>query len=70
MKQNGWLQSDPPTVGRNQTVQLTPQGKRILAKIQPSWEKAQAEARLLIGEPGEAALQQMASRLGFGKPAS
>jgi DNA-binding MarR family transcriptional regulator len=70
MKQNGWLQSDPPTGGRNQTVQLTLRGKRILAKIQPSWEKAQAEARLLIGEQGEAALQQMASRLGFGKPDS
>jgi DNA-binding MarR family transcriptional regulator len=69
MKQNGWLKSDPPAGGRNQTLRLTPQGKRILAKIQPSWEKAQAEARLLIGEDGEAALRQMASRLGFGKPA-
>ncbi len=70
MKQKGWLQSDPPTGGRNQTLRLTPQGKRILAKIEPSWEKAQAEARLLIGEDGEAALRQMASRLGFGKPAT
>ena len=70
MKQNGWLASDPPTGGRNQTIRLTPQGKRILANIQPMWEKAQTEARLLIGEDGEAALRQMASRLGFGKPAS
>jgi DNA-binding MarR family transcriptional regulator len=70
MKQNGWLLSDPPTGGRNQMVRLTPQGKRILAKIQPSWEKAQAEAKLLIGEDGEAALRQMAARLGFGKPAT
>ena len=70
MKQNGWLESDPPTGGRNQTVRLTPQGTKLLGKIQPSWEKAQAEARLLIGEDGEAALRQMASRLGFGQPAS
>ena len=70
MKQNGWLESDPPAGGRNQTIRLTPQGAKLLAKIQPSWEKAQAEAKLLIGEDGEAALQQIASRLGFGKPAS
>ncbi len=67
MKQKGWLESDPPTGGRNQTIQLTRQGKKVLANIQPSWQKAQAEARRLIGEAGEAALLQMASRLGFGK---
>jgi hypothetical protein len=37
--------------------------------IQTSWEKSQAEARLLIGEDGEAALRQVASRLGFDHPA-
>ena len=70
MKQNGWVESDPPTGGRNQTVRLTPEGTKLLDKIRPSWEKAQAEAKLLIGEDGEAALRQMASRLGFGEPAS
>ena len=70
MKQNGWVESDPPTGGRNQTVRLTTQGEKLLVKIRPSWEKAQAEAKLLLGEDGEAALHQMASRLGFGAPAS
>jgi DNA-binding MarR family transcriptional regulator len=69
MKQNGWLESDPPTGGRNQTIRLTPQGAKLLGRIRPSWEKAQAEAKVLIGEQGEAALRQMASRLGFGEPA-
>ncbi|MBV8076558.1 MAG: winged helix-turn-helix transcriptional regulator [Planctomycetaceae bacterium] len=69
MKQKGWLESDPPTGGRNQMIRLTPQGKKLLGTIQPSWEKAQAEARLLIGEDGEAALRQVASRLGFDHPA-
>ena len=45
MKQNGWLESDPPTGGRNQTIRLTTQGQKLLAKIQPSWETAQAEAK-------------------------
>jgi len=69
MKRNGWLESEPPAGGRNQTVRLTLQGKMLLVKIRPSWEKSQAEATLLIGEDGEAALRQMASRLGFGTPA-
>jgi len=70
MKQNGWLESDPPTGGRSQTIRLTTQGEKLLVTIRPSWEKAQAEAMLLIGEDGEAALHQMASRLGFGTPTS
>jgi DNA-binding MarR family transcriptional regulator len=70
MKRNGWVESDPPNGGRSQTIRLTPQGQKLLVKIRPSWEKAQAEAKLLIGEDGEAALRQMASRLGFGTPDS
>ena len=70
MKQKGWLESDPPTGGRNQTVRLTPKGTKLLGRIQPSWEKAQAEAKLLIGADGETALRQMAARLGFGEPTS
>ena len=70
MKQKGWLESDPPLGGRNQTIRLTGQGKQLLGTIQPSWENAQAQAKQLIGEDGEAALHQIASRLGFGTPAS
>src|SRR5262245_42578983 len=70
LKRNGWVEAAPPTGGRNQTVRLTPAGTKLLARIRPSWEKAQAEAKVLIGEDGEAALRQIALRLGFGKPAS
>ena len=69
MKRNGWLESEPPAGGRNQTIRLTPQGKELLDKIVPSWEKAQAEARLLLGADGAAALHQIAARLGFGRSA-
>ena len=69
MKQNGWLKSDPPAGGRNQKIRLTTQGAKLLAKIQPAWENAQAQAKLLIGQEGEAALQKISSRLGFGQPA-
>jgi DNA-binding MarR family transcriptional regulator len=66
MRRNGWVESDPPTGGRNQTVRLTPEGTKLLDSIRPSWEKAQAEAKRLIGQDAEAALRQMAARLGFG----
>jgi DNA-binding MarR family transcriptional regulator len=69
MRRNGWVESDPPSGGRNQTVRLTTEGTKLLDRIGPSWEKAQAEAKLLIGQDAEAALRQMASRLGFGTPA-
>ncbi len=67
MKRKGWLESDPPTGGRNQTIGITPEGKQLLGRIRPSWAKAQAEARRLIGEDGEANIHLMASQLGFGK---
>jgi DNA-binding MarR family transcriptional regulator len=68
MKQKGWLESEPPLGGRNQTIRLTPQGTQLLVSIQPSWENAQLHAKQLIGEASEAALRQIASRLGFGTP--
>jgi len=69
MKKEGWLESEPRAGGRNQTLRVTPQGLKLLAMAQPDWENAQAEARRLIGDDGVRALHQIASRLGFGKPA-
>ena len=68
MKQAGWLVSEPPGGGRNQTLRITPEGMKLLTKVQPAWEKAQAEARSLIGDDGVDALHEIASRLGFGDP--
>ena len=70
MKQNGWLESDPPAGGRLQTLRLTTDGTKLLRRIEPSWLGAQEEAKSLLGNDGETALRLIASRLGFGKPAS
>ncbi len=69
MKRKGWLESDPPAGGRNQVLRLTQEGLDLLARAQPAWESAQAEARLLIGDPGVDALHEIARRLGCGAPA-
>ena len=61
----GWSRTRRPVAGTRRSGSQ-PRGTKLLVKIRPSWEKAQAEAKLLIGEDGEAALRQMASRLGFG----
>jgi DNA-binding MarR family transcriptional regulator len=70
MKQAGWLESEPPAGGRNQTLRITASGLKLVRNAQPAWEKAQAETRRLIGEENVKSLHQVASRLGFGKPAS
>ena len=67
MKRNGWVESDPPTGGRNQTIKLTADGQTLLIAFVPLWEKAQEQAKQLIGAEGEAALDRLAIQLGFGR---
>src|SRR5689334_5220041 len=50
MKGKRWLESDPPSGGRNQVLRVTSQGLDLLSRSQPAWESAQAEAKHLIGE--------------------
>jgi DNA-binding MarR family transcriptional regulator len=66
MKARGWVESDPPAGGRNQVLRIAPAGLGLLDRIRPAWESAQAEASRLIGEPGVAALREIAARLGIG----
>jgi DNA-binding MarR family transcriptional regulator len=65
MKARGWLESDPPSGGRNQVLRITPAGRDLLGRSRPAWETAQAEASRLIGGPGVEALREIADRLGL-----
>ena len=65
MKGRGWLASEPPAGGKNQTLRVTPEGAELLARARPAWEAAQAEARSLIGDRGVDALRRIAGRLGL-----
>ncbi len=69
MKREGWVESEPPQGGRNQTLRITPEGLKLIRATRPAWDKAQAEASRLIGEHGVKSLHQIAGRLGFGQPA-
>ena len=52
MVENGWLEIVPDEDGRSQPFRLTDQGRRLMEKSVPAWEKAQAEATKLLGEDG------------------
>ena len=52
MAENGWLEILPDDDGRSHPFRLTDQGKRLMEKAIPAWEKAQAEAKKLLGDDG------------------
>ena len=52
MVANGWLEILPDDDGRSHPFRLTDEGKRLMEKAIPAWEKAQSEAKKLLGEDG------------------
>jgi DNA-binding MarR family transcriptional regulator len=72
MMAKGWLEAIPEEDARTQPFRLTDQGRRLLERAIPAWEKAQEQAAELLGEPGVTVLDEAATRLclrpGKGKP--
>ena len=64
MMAKGWLEAVPEQDARTQPFRLTDQGRRLLERAVPAWEKAQEQAAELMGEPGVAVLDEAAKRLG------
>lgn len=52
MVSNGWLEILPDEDGRSHRFRLTDQGRRLMQQAIPAWEKAQAEAKKLLGDDG------------------
>src|ERR687884_1825824 len=65
MMAKGWLEVVPEQDARTQPFRLTEQGRRLLERAIPAWEKAQRQAAELLGEPGVAVLDEAAKRLGL-----
>jgi len=63
MRAQGWLEVVPDDDARTQPVRLTPQGKRLIEKAVPAWEKAQHQAAELLGNQGIALLDKAAKKL-------
>jgi DNA-binding MarR family transcriptional regulator len=64
MRANGWLEVVPDEDARTQPFRLTVQGRRLIEKAVPAWEKAQRQATELLGGDGIALLDQTARKLG------
>lgn len=52
MVENGWLEILSDEDGRSHPFRLTEQGKRLMEKAIPAWEKAQVEAKKILGDDG------------------
>ena len=65
MMARGWLEAVPEEDARTQPFRLTEQGRRLLERAVPAWEKAQEQAAELLGKPGVAMLNEAAKRLGL-----
>jgi DNA-binding MarR family transcriptional regulator len=63
MVSNGWLEVVPDADARAQPFQLTDKGRRLMEKAIPAWERAQRQARQLLGDDILALLDRAVARL-------
>jgi DNA-binding MarR family transcriptional regulator len=64
MRAHGWLEVVSDEDARAQPFRLTSQGRRLIEKAIPAWEKAQRQAVELLGNEGIALLDRAAKKLG------
>jgi DNA-binding MarR family transcriptional regulator len=69
MQAHGWLEVVPEEDARVQPFRLTPQGKRLIEKAVPAWEKAQRQATELLRDEGIALLDKTARKVGMSQAA-
>ncbi len=65
MRVSGWLEVVPGDDARQQPFRITTQGKTLLSKAVPAWEKAQARAAKLLGKEVIGSLKKTAKGLGL-----
>src|SRR5215471_2816936 len=65
LQAHGWLEVVPEEDARAQPFRLTPQGKRLIQKAFPAWEKAQSQAAELLGSEGGALLDKATKKVGM-----
>jgi len=67
MRAHGWLEVVPGEDARTQSFRVTTAGKRLLEKAIPAWEKAQQQAKEMLGAEGVAVLDKVSKKLGTSK---
>lgn len=62
MRKKGWLEEVQGEDARSHPFRLTSEGKRLIQKATPAWERAQSEAKQLLGEEFVSLLNSAAKR--------
>jgi len=62
IRKKGWLEEVPGDDARSHPFRLTAEGKRLIERVMPAWEKAQAQARDLLGDAFLSLLNQAAQK--------
>jgi DNA-binding MarR family transcriptional regulator len=57
MRAQGWISAAPGVPGRAALLRITPAGSALLEQAFPAWQRAQEEARSLLGGVAAAALE-------------
>ncbi|HXH10297.1 MAG TPA: MarR family transcriptional regulator [Alphaproteobacteria bacterium] len=57
MRTQGWINAVPAADGRAALLRLTPAGRALLEQAFPAWQRAQEQARVLLGEMAAASLE-------------
>jgi DNA-binding MarR family transcriptional regulator len=65
MRAKDWLEVVPGADARTQPFRLTAQGRKLLERAVPAWQRAQRQAEELLGNEGIALLNKAASKLGM-----
>jgi len=65
LQAHGWLEVVSEEDARAQPFRLTAQGKRLVEKAVPAWQKAQRQATELLGDEGIALLDKVAKKVGM-----
>lgn len=60
MRAHDWLEVVPGEDARSQPFRLTSQGRKLVEKAVPAWEKAQRQATDLLGSEGVTVLNKVA----------
>ena len=63
MKTKGWLEVVADDDGRAQPFRLTSKGRKLLERVMPAWEKAQAKVKKLLGADTVASIDEAVRRI-------
>jgi DNA-binding MarR family transcriptional regulator len=63
MKKNGWISIADQVNEPAQVITVSPKGRKLMAAVHREWEKAQKQAKEILGDEGIVAVQKLHDRV-------